>query len=70
MPISGKYFLEVTTSGLNRQAVDRVEPGSDYLLYIVRKFCSIRVHRKSFEISLRDLWGEDIGRRYRLNQLP
>ena len=72
MPVSGKYFLEVTTSGLNRQAEERDEPGELRLspLYCKENFALLEVHRKSFEISLRDIWGADIGGRYRLNQLP
>lgn len=63
MSVSERYFLEVTTSGLNRQAEERAEPGELRLspLYCKENFALLEVGRKSMNISLRDLRGDLIG---------
>ena len=67
-PGSNSYFLEVTTSGLNRQAEERDEHGEHRLtpLYCKENFALLEVGQKSGNISLRDIRGDLIGAKYDL----
>ena len=64
MTDNDKYFLEVTTSGLNRQAEERDEPGEHRLtpLYCKENFALLEISRKRVKIGLRDLSGRLIGK--------